>query len=84
MLGGEPLPALGLEFTERPVQMSQIGLGRVGQVHLGQVVLDVDEHAAHRRGDAGMRWDDHGRNTEVLTFDGDRITSAEVYFGWNL
>ncbi len=25
-----------------------------------------------------------GRNTEVLTFAGDRITRAEVYFGWNL
>jgi hypothetical protein len=25
-----------------------------------------------------------GRNTEILTYDGDRITGAEVYFGWNL
>ncbi len=25
-----------------------------------------------------------GRNTEVLTFEGDRIVAAEVYFGWNL
>ncbi|HLJ04296.1 MAG TPA: hypothetical protein VKT31_12705 [Solirubrobacteraceae bacterium] len=25
-----------------------------------------------------------GRNAEILTFDGDRITGAEVYFGWNL
>jgi ketosteroid isomerase-like protein len=24
------------------------------------------------------------RNTEVLTFQGDRIRKAEVYFGWNL
>lgn len=24
-----------------------------------------------------------GRNTEVLTFRGDRICRAEVYFGWN-
>ena len=24
------------------------------------------------------------RNTEVLTFDGDRICRAEVYFGWDL
>jgi ketosteroid isomerase-like protein len=24
------------------------------------------------------------RNTEVLTFEGDRISKAEVYFGWNL
>jgi hypothetical protein len=25
-----------------------------------------------------------GRNTEILTFDGDKIVGAEVYFGWNL
>lgn len=24
------------------------------------------------------------RNTEVLTFEGDKICKAEVYFGWNL
>jgi ketosteroid isomerase-like protein len=24
------------------------------------------------------------RNTEVLTFDGDRIREAEVYFGWDV
>ena len=24
------------------------------------------------------------RNTEVLTFDGDRVVEIEVYFGWNL
>jgi hypothetical protein len=25
-----------------------------------------------------------GRNTEVFTFEGDRIRSVEVYFGWNV
>ncbi len=25
-----------------------------------------------------------GRNTEVLTFAGDRVQRAEVYFGWDL
>jgi ketosteroid isomerase-like protein len=25
-----------------------------------------------------------GRNTEILTFHGDQICRAEVYFGWNL
>jgi hypothetical protein len=25
-----------------------------------------------------------GRNTEVLTFEGDRVRRAEVYFGWSL
>jgi hypothetical protein len=24
------------------------------------------------------------RNTEILTFEGDRVSRAEVYFGWNL
>jgi ketosteroid isomerase-like protein len=24
------------------------------------------------------------RNTEVLTFDGEKISKVEVYFGWNL
>jgi ketosteroid isomerase-like protein len=24
------------------------------------------------------------RNTEILTFEGDKISKAEVYFGWNL
>ncbi|MGA2009766.1 MAG: nuclear transport factor 2 family protein [Solirubrobacteraceae bacterium] len=27
---------------------------------------------------------DRGRNTEILTFNGDQITGAEVYFGWDL
>jgi ketosteroid isomerase-like protein len=25
-----------------------------------------------------------GRNTEILTFEGDRVSRAEVYFGWNI
>src|SRR3954453_539071 len=25
-----------------------------------------------------------GRNTEILTFEGDQICRVEVYFGWNL
>ncbi len=24
------------------------------------------------------------RNTEILTFDGDKLSKAEVYFGWDL
>jgi hypothetical protein len=33
-----------------------------------------------------LGWPDgrRGRNTEVLRFRGDRICSAEVYFGWEL
>ena len=26
---------------------------------------------------------DTGHNTEVLTFEGDRVSRAEVYFGWS-
>lgn len=33
-----------------------------------------------RTGGDGAR----GRNTEVLTFDGDEIARAEVYFGWDV
>ncbi len=25
-----------------------------------------------------------GRNTEVLTFEGDKVTRSEVYFGWDI
>jgi ketosteroid isomerase-like protein len=25
-----------------------------------------------------------GRNTEILTFEGDKVSKAEVYFGWNV
>jgi hypothetical protein len=32
-----------------------------------------------RRGDGGR-----GRNTEVLTFKGDKVVGAEVYFGWEV
>jgi hypothetical protein len=24
------------------------------------------------------------RNTEILRFDGEKVSKAEVYFGWNL
>jgi hypothetical protein len=25
-----------------------------------------------------------GRNTEVITLDGDKVSGAEVYFGWEI
>jgi ketosteroid isomerase-like protein len=34
--------------------------------------------------DATRRDGSRFRNTEILTFEGDRITEIEVYFGWNL
>jgi len=45
-------------------------------VEIGDEVIATYEMA---RRDGGR-----GRNTEILTFDGDRIVRAEVYFGWNL
>jgi len=49
---------------------------------LVRLIEDGDEvvvtYEATRAG--GQRF----RNTEVLTFDGDRIVKAEVYFGWDL
>ena len=33
----------------------------------------------------GTKTDGHRfRNTEILAFEGDKISRAEVYFGWNL
>jgi ketosteroid isomerase-like protein len=43
---------------------------------LGDEVLVTYEMTMGDRG--------RGRNTEILTFRGDQICRAEVYFGWNL
>ena len=48
----------------------------VRQVESGDEVIVTYE--ATRRG--GER----GRNTEIMTFDGDQISRVEVYFGWNV
>jgi ketosteroid isomerase-like protein len=33
----------------------------------------------------GLKTDGHRfRNTEILTFDGDKVRRVEVYFGWDL
>jgi ketosteroid isomerase-like protein len=45
-------------------------------VEVGDEVLVTYESAK----DDGTRF----RNTEIVGFDGDRIRSVEVYFGWNL
>lgn len=37
------------------------------------VTYELTHHDGHR-----------GRNTEVLTFRGERIRAVEVYFGWNI
>lgn len=58
------------------------GSGKGQQFRFVRVVEDGDEVIVtyEMTGRDGQR----GRNTEVLTFSGDRIAGAEVYFGWNL
>jgi SnoaL-like domain len=58
------------------------GAGRGGTFEFVRLIESGDEvivtyeatHADGRR----------GRNTEVLTFDGDLVCGVEVYFGWDL
>jgi ketosteroid isomerase-like protein len=58
------------------------GAGQHQQFEFVRVVQSGDEVIVTyemTRADGGR-----GRNTEILTFRGDRISGAEVYFGWNL
>jgi ketosteroid isomerase-like protein len=58
------------------------GSGQSQQFDFVRIVKDGDEVIVTYEmiGRDGTR----GRNTEVLTFAGDRIRRAEVYFGWAL
>jgi ketosteroid isomerase-like protein len=58
------------------------GSGRGQQFDFVRMVKDGDEVIVTYEmiGGDGTR----GRNTEVLTFAGDRIRRAEVYFGWEI
>ncbi len=56
--------------------------GNSGSYEITRMIEEGDEIVATyeaTRGD-GSRF----RNTEVFTFDGDRIRTVEVYFGWDL
>jgi ketosteroid isomerase-like protein len=58
------------------------GAGQGQEFEFARMVVSGDEvivtyELTHRDGR-------RGRNTEVLTFRGERISRAEVYFGWNL
>ena len=58
------------------------GAGQAQQVQFVRLVETSDEvivtyEMTHQDGG-------RGRNTEILSFNADRITGAEVYFGWNL
>ena len=58
------------------------GAGTVGQFEFVRVVESGDEViVTYEMDTAGGK---RGRNTEVLTFDGDKISRSEVYFGWNV
>ncbi len=73
-----------------------VGLDRAGFFErcwpgAGQVVQDFEFVRLVEAGDEVivtyvMRRSDggRGRNTEVLTFKGDQIIGAEVYFGWEV
>jgi ketosteroid isomerase-like protein len=58
------------------------GAGQGQKFEFVRVVESGDEVIVtyeSRRPDGGG-----GRNTEVVTFDGDKISRVEVYFGWDL
>ena len=58
------------------------GAGKGQQFEFVRVVQSGDEVIVTyemTRTDGGR-----GRNTEILTFRGEQISRAEVYFGWNL
>jgi ketosteroid isomerase-like protein len=58
------------------------GAGRVSSFDLVRLVENGDEVIVTY--DATRADGPRFRNTEVLTFAGDQIVRAEVYFGWNL
>jgi len=58
------------------------GAGQTQQFEFVRLVEAADEVIVTyemTRADGGR-----GRNTEILTFNGDQIIGAEVYFGWDL
>ena len=57
------------------------GAGQGQQFEFVRVLELADEVVVTYERSMGDRG--RGRNTEVLTFRGDQICGAEVYFGWN-
>jgi ketosteroid isomerase-like protein len=58
------------------------GAGRGQEFNFVRVIESGDEVVVtyeSRRPDGSG-----GRNTEILTFEGDKISRGEVYFGWDL
>ena len=57
------------------------GAGRGQEIDINRLIESGDEVVVTydpRRPDGSG-----GRNTEVLTFDGDKVARIEVYFGWD-
>ena len=67
VLGLEPLPRLGLERRELALELAPCRLSSTArEEHRREVVADVDEQAAERGRDAGVRRHEHGRDRELL------------------
>jgi ketosteroid isomerase-like protein len=77
-----PGDSTGLDWRPKEVTMTN------------RLQIAKDMYRAYESGDRGdevvatyeatRRDGSRFRNTEVLTFDGDKISKVEVYFGWNL
>jgi ketosteroid isomerase-like protein len=57
------------------------GAGRGQQFEIVRLIESDDEVIVTYETDTSAS--NRGRNTEVLTFDGDKVSRVEVYFGWN-
>lgn len=68
--------------VEEPCKADWPGAGRGQKFQFARVVESGDEVLVtyEMTQSDGSR----GRNTEVLTFKGEQVCRAEVYFGWNL
>jgi ketosteroid isomerase-like protein len=57
------------------------GAGNGGQFEFRRLIESGNEVIVTYEAKQG---DTTGRNTEILTFDGDKVCRVEVYFGWNV
>src|SRR5262249_11894236 len=62
----ETLAPLGLELAELRLESVDVDRVHVREEHRRQVVAHVHEETAERRGDAGARGNEHGRDRELL------------------
>jgi ketosteroid isomerase-like protein len=57
------------------------GAGKGGQFEFMRLIEAGDEVIVTYEAKQG---ENTGRNTEILTFEGDKVRKVEVYFGWNV